>query len=270
MATRTYTINDKKHEEMELVMARQSPFKDNKVIFPNLKYLYTDWSEAIEEIFDMSQLGDGETYDLVNTSLKTLHIYNAHMMNHLFGDPEYAQPSNSFVFQNLESLYVRECSRLQSFAPSFMSFHKLKTLKVSGCHGLTYLFASSTAATLVHLRVMSIIDCKRMREIINRDYYKECQIVESEHHEFVFQRLEELELHDLPSLESFYSGNKVVSFPKLEKISLKGCHKMRRFSHGNICTSTLVNTIKAGGVNIWEGDINTTLTKIWEKNVIQP
>ncbi|XP_062083144.1 probable disease resistance protein At4g27220 [Humulus lupulus] len=50
MATRACTINDKKHEEMELVAARQSLFKDNKVIFPNLKYLDTDWSEAIEEI----------------------------------------------------------------------------------------------------------------------------------------------------------------------------------------------------------------------------
>ncbi|XP_062081091.1 probable disease resistance protein At4g27220 [Humulus lupulus] len=263
MTTRTCTINDKKHEEIELVVARQSLFKDNKVIFPNLKDLTTDWSEAIEEIFDMSQSsmmsifgnlseldltysspekpialsnfnflqnyhnidtlvlrdfcvdghqhhqqqqpGDGETYELVNTSLKTLGIYNARMMNHLFGDPEYAQPTNSFVFQNLESLYVRECGRLQSFAPSFMSFHKLKTLRVSECHGLTYLFASSTATSLVHLKRMSITNCKRMREIINRDYYKEGQIVESEHHEFVFQKLEKLKLRDLPCLESFYS-----------------------------------------------------------------
>ncbi|XP_062083056.1 disease resistance protein At4g27190-like [Humulus lupulus] len=324
IATKTCTINDKKHEEMELVVARQSLFKDNKVISPNLKYLRTDWSEAIEEIFDMSQssmmsifgnlsqlvlncssrekpialsnfnflqkyhnidtlrlygffvdghqyhqqqqLGNGETYELVNTSLKTLSIYNAHTMNHLFGDPEYAQPSSSVVFQNLESLVVRKCSRLQSFAPSFMSFHKLKTLELSECHGLTYLFASSTAASLVHLKEMSIIDCKRMREIINRDYYKEGQIVESEHHEFVFQKLEKLELHDLPSLESFYSGNKVVSFPNLEEISLKGCPEMRRFSHGNICTSALLDTIEAEGVEIWEGDFNTTLTKIWEEN----
>ncbi|XP_062083141.1 uncharacterized protein LOC133789321 isoform X2 [Humulus lupulus] len=325
MATKTCTINDKKHEEMELVAARQSLFKDNKVIFPNLKVMWTDWSEAIEEIFDMSQSsmmsifgnlsrlvlncssrekpialsnfnflhkyhnidalwlsgffvdghqhhqqqqsGDGETYELVNTSLKTLTIFKDHMMNHLFGDPEYAQPSNSFVFQNLEHLHVWECGRLQSFAPSFMSFHKLKTLRVSECHGLTYLFASSTAASLVHLQEMSITDCKRMRDIINRDYYKEGQIVESEHHEFVFQKLEKLELHGLPSLESFYSGNKVVSFPNLENISLKGCPEMRRFSHENICTSALLDTVKAEGVEIWEGDVNTTLTKIWERNV---
>ncbi|XP_062083067.1 disease resistance protein At4g27190-like [Humulus lupulus] len=325
MATKTCTINDKKHEEMESVAARQSLFKDNKVIFPNLKLLETDWGEVIEEIFDMSQSsmmsifgnlsqlvlncssrdksialsnfnflqkyhnidtlwlsgffvdghqhhqqqqsGDGETYELVNTSLKKLGIHNDHTMNHLFGDPEYAQPSNSVVFQNLEFLYVREFGRLQSFAPSFMSFHKLKTLYVSKCHRLTYLFASSTSGTLVHLKHMSITDCKRMREIINRDYYKEGQIVESEHHEFIFQRLEELTLLDLPSLESFYSGNEVMSFPNLKKISLEGCPEMRRFSHGNICTSALFDTVEAEGVEIWEGDVNTTLTKIWEGNV---
>ncbi|XP_062082834.1 uncharacterized protein LOC133789120 isoform X3 [Humulus lupulus] len=212
------------------------------------------------------QSGDGETYELVNTSLKTLGIFNAYMMNHLFGDPEYAQPSNSFVFQNLEFLNVQECSRLQSVAPSFMSFHTLKTLKVSKCHGLTYLLASSAAASLVHLKEMSITECKRMREIINRNYYKEGQTVESEHHEFIFQKLEKLELHDLPSLESFYSGNKVVSFPNLEEIYLKGCPEMKRFSHGNICTSTLLDTVEAEGVQIWEGDVNTTLAKIWEEN----
>ncbi|XP_062082833.1 uncharacterized protein LOC133789120 isoform X2 [Humulus lupulus] len=322
MATRTYTNNEV--QEMELVTARQSLFKDNKVIFPNLKDLTTDWSEVIEEIFDTSQSsmmsifgnlsqlvlncssrdkpialpnfnffhkyhnidtlglsgyfvdghqhhqqqqsGDGETYELVNTSLKTLGIFNAYMMNHLFGDPEYAQPSNSFVFQNLEFLNVQECSRLQSVAPSFMSFHTLKTLKVSKCHGLTYLLASSAAASLVHLKEMSITECKRMREIINRNYYKEGQTVESEHHEFIFQKLEKLELHDLPSLESFYSGNKVVSFPNLEEIYLKGCPEMKRFSHGNICTSTLLDTVEAEGVQIWEGDVNTTLAKIWEEN----
>ena len=103
-----------------------------------------------------------------------------------------------------------------------------------------------------------------MREIINRDYYKEGQIVGTEHNEFTFQRLERLKLHNLPSLESFYSGNKIMSFPNLEKLSLKGCPEMRRFSYGNICTSALLYAVKVEGEQIWERDVNTTLTKCWE------
>ncbi|XP_062079235.1 disease resistance protein At4g27190-like [Humulus lupulus] len=315
-------------EEMDIVVAsKQSIFQD-KVIFPNLKYLHTDWSEAIKEIFEIMSsqsssiistfpnlselnvnyiscdnpiaLSDVKSFlhkyqnihtltlegffvdghrqqrqpgdELINnTSLMKLSIENAYMLNHVFGNPEYAQPSHIILFQNLKSLYTYRCNRLQSFAPSFMSFHKLETLIVSDCDGLTYLFSSSTAATLVQLKQIKVTNCKRMREVINGDYYnhdEKGQIeAETEHHHFVFKRLETLDLEDLPSLESFYSGNKVMSFPNLEELTVRGCLGMMSFSHGIISTSALFNTIKIfDGIANWEGDVNTTVRKHWEDN----
>ncbi|XP_062076326.1 uncharacterized protein LOC133781369 [Humulus lupulus] len=205
-----------------------------------------------------------------NTSLMKLDIYSAHKLNHLFGDPEYAQPSHTILFQNLKSLSVEDCSRLQSFAHSFMSFQKLETLTVKKCNGLTYLFSSSTAATLVQLKEMRIINCRRMREVINTDYYNDekCKIeAETEHHHFVFHTLQRLHLYHLPSLQSFYSGNKVMSFPNLEYLSLGNCPKIRRFSHGIINISTSLKTIKVDGkkVKIWERDLNTTARRLWKE-----
>ncbi|XP_062076316.1 disease resistance protein At4g27190-like [Humulus lupulus] len=297
MGTRACTES----EEMGMVaLHKQSIFKD-KVIFPNLKTLRTNWSEAIKEIFETMSSQSSSTistfpnlyeldvnyisYDkpialyvksflhkyhnihtlglrgsfvdgqqqrqpgdelINNTSLMRLSIDSAYKLNHLFGDPEYAQPSHTILFQNLKYLTITECNRL------------------------TYLFSSSTAATLVQLKYMSISNCRRMREVINTDYYNDekCQIeAETEHHHFVFQRLETLDLEDLPSLESFYSGNKVMSFPNLEELTVRGCPDMMSFSHGIISTSPCFNTIKIiNGMPNWAGDVNTTVRKHWEDN----
>ncbi|XP_062076306.1 disease resistance protein At4g27190-like isoform X2 [Humulus lupulus] len=326
MATKACTTS----EEMGMmVAAKQNVFKD-KVIFPNLKELTTDWSEAVNETFEINssqssstistfpnlselnmqmtsrdkpialsdvklflhkyhnihtlrlggsfvdgheQQQPGEAYELINTAtcLKTLIIRGADMLNHVFGDPEYAQPSHTILFQNLKYLTIVKCSRLQSLAPSFMSFHKLKYLTVRECHGLTYLFSYSTATTLVQLKQMVIQNCRRMREVISTNYYnydEEGQTeAESEHHHFVFHKLETLRLKNLPNLKSFYSGNKVMNFPNLEELSVRGCLDMMSFSHGIISTSTYFNTIKIiDGIESWEGDVNTTVTKLWEDN----
>ncbi|XP_062076378.1 uncharacterized protein LOC133781420 isoform X3 [Humulus lupulus] len=315
-------------EEMSIVEASRQSFFNDKVIFPNLKELEIDLSEAVNEIFEimssqsssiistfprLSDLSvtcisrnkpialsdfmlflhkyhnihtlqfrgsfvDGQQQQpqpgdelINNTSLMKLRIYSAHKLNHLFGDPEYAQPSHTILFQNLKSLSVGGCSKLQSFAPSFMSFHKLETLSVSDCDGLTYLFSSSTAVTLVQLKEISISSCRRMREVINRDYYnhdEKSQIeAEIEHHHFVFHTLQRLQLYHLPSLQSFYSGNKVMSFPNLQQLSLANCPMIRRFSHGVINTSASLKTIMVDykKVEIWERDFNTTARRLWKE-----
>ncbi|PON59555.1 AAA+ ATPase [Trema orientale] len=228
----------------------------------------------------VAQENDG-AYKLMSARLKELYLYDVHMLRHLFGDP-----SNTIAFPTLQALFVERCSRLQSqsIAPSFMSFHNLETLEVSGCHGLTYLLASSTAASLVHLKEMRIGDCKRMTEIINK---KGDEITESgEEDELVFRSLEVLVLYDLPNLKSFYSGNNALSFPSLEKLFVNRCPEMRTFSRGIISTSSLLNTIVAeikdesqwqysSGYltlfaeavrELWDTNVNTTIRKLWEKD----
>ncbi|PON75695.1 AAA+ ATPase [Parasponia andersonii] len=227
----------------------------------------------------VAQENDG-AYKLMSARLKLLQLDEVHMLRHLFGNP-----SNTIAFPpTLQALYVHRCSRLQSIAPSSMSFHNLESLVVSGCHGLTYLLASSTAASLVHLKQMKIGDCKRMTEIINK---KGDEITESEEEdEFVFRSLEVLVIYDLPNLKSFYSGNNVISFPSLEKLFVNRCPEMRTFSRGIVSTSSLLNTIiseikdesmwKSPSFyleyhteavrELWDTNVNTTIRKLWEEN----
>ncbi|XP_060974352.1 disease resistance protein At4g27190-like [Cannabis sativa] len=294
-------------KEMDMVgCPKQSLFRHNKVIFPMVKELRTDWSEGIKEIFEMSNsiilfpnlleleldctsagdkaaigvpnltlflhkyhkikklqlrgpfvnLSGGDelidTTTSTSTSLEQLCIEDADMLHYLFGvDPhENAQPSHNYriVFPHLKYVSVQKCRRLESFAPSFMCFPNLGGLSVVGCHGLTYLFSSSTAATLVQLQQMTIENCKGIREIItnNTEYYEEEEDDEESSTTtddcLVFQELWRLELRNLPNLQSFYSGNKVMSFPHWDQLYLSECPKMKRFSHGIINTYASLKT----------------------------
>lgn len=55
------------------------------------------------------------------------------------------------TFQNLRILDETGCGRLKSLVPSSMSFQNLTALRVSECHSLLNLLASSTATSLSRL-----------------------------------------------------------------------------------------------------------------------
>ncbi|KAM6555202.1 hypothetical protein CsatB_015964 [Cannabis sativa] len=323
--TTTTTDNNVIGEEMDSMVSTpntQSLFKhNNKVIFPMLKELKSDWSEGIKEIFEMSgnsdsmilfpnlsivkcrsrdeaigvpnlklflhkyhtirtlklcgsfvnisSGGDGEliNYTTPSSSLKELFIKDVDMVDDVFGvEPSSHNNNNNIVllFPNLKRVKVRGCMRLQSFAPSFMPFPNLKTLQVSTCHGLRYLLSSSTATTLVQLQRMVITDCDEMKEIIiNHNGNEEEE--EEKDSLIVFQNLKQLELQNLSSLQSFYSGNKVIlSFPNLEELYIYRCCRMGRFSDGIVNTSaSLLNTIKVDEeiIPVERDDVNATLAK---------
>ncbi|GMN54568.1 hypothetical protein TIFTF001_023695 [Ficus carica] len=201
------------------------------------------------------------------TRLRELRLDNIPKLRHLFGEPE-----------NDHSVG----GALQLVKTMFVSFQNLTILKVSFCHRLTYLLASSTATSLVQLKEMRVTDCNRMTEIITD--YKKGEITEGEHDcEFVFPQLEILVLRHLPNLGSFFSGNNVMSFPKLEKLFVRQCPEMRSFSCGIVISSSMLNTIiaeissewrswdtnylmnRAKAVREhWDGDVNTTVRQLWE------
>ncbi|GMN43667.1 hypothetical protein TIFTF001_012866 [Ficus carica] len=193
------------------------------------------------------------------TRLRELRLDNVPKLRHLFGEPENDHPVGG---------------ALQPVKTLFVSISKnLTILEVSFCHRLTYLLASSTATSLVQLKQMRVTDCNRMTEIIT--YYREGEITEGEHdREFVFPQLEILVLRHLPNLGSFFSGNNVMRFPKLEKLFVSQCPEMRTFSHGIVISSSMLNAIiteidydlnDANAVREhWDGDVNTTVRQLWE------
>ncbi|GMN43752.1 hypothetical protein TIFTF001_012951 [Ficus carica] len=246
--------------------------------FKNLEQLRFMGS-SVEEIckdIDVMHVPDGPFL-----SVKELQLWGLNNLRHLFENPENVKRGKAF--QNAETLEVCSCESLTRLVPFLDAFRNLKDLKVTDCKGMKYLLASSTAESLVLLTRISIENCEQMREIIAS---KQGETED----EIVFSRLRILALHDLPSLERFYSGNAAIRFPLLEKLILSRCPEMQSFSRGIITTQKL-NQIIAEIVNVdifytlgaekhwdrieyecvprkqlWEGDINLTIQKILKDN----
>ena len=117
---------------------------------------------------------------------------------------------------------VSDFRKLKNIVPfSSTSFHYLQTLKVYGSDVLISLLTPSTAKTLVQLRDITIIDCKRMTEIVANE------VSEAEAgDEIAFNNLKSLHLHDLPSLTAFHLGNRTIKFPSLVVVDVNECPKL--------------------------------------------
>ncbi|XP_024019361.1 uncharacterized protein LOC112090999 isoform X1 [Morus notabilis] len=232
----------------------------------------------VEEICQHQETNALQEPDGPLLHVRALQLMSLRNLRHLFENAENVKPGKAF--QNIEALSVYRCRRLNKLVPFLEAFRNMKDLRVSSCNVMTNLLSSSTAKSLVQLTRMSIDDCKQIREIAA------CKEGETED-EFAFARLRIVVLHNLPSLGSFYSGNAAMRLPLLEKLILSQCSEMRSFSRGIITTQKL-NEIFVGIVNadmfksvgkrwmdrieydcvprkqIWEGDINSTVQKIWE------
>ncbi|KAL5823738.1 hypothetical protein ACOSQ4_021638 [Xanthoceras sorbifolium] len=160
------------------------------------------------------------------------------------------------ILQNLETLNVKECNSLITLMPASASFQNLKDLTVWKCKGLISLVSSSTAKTLVQLEYMKIEDCDVMTEIVANGDVKEDNIV--------FIKLKFLELIGLSSLTSFCSVNYTLNFPSLEYLYLSKCPKMKLFSSGVLNTPILQQIKRDSDEDIWEGDLNTTIQRMYE------
>lgn len=178
---------------------------------------------------------------------------------------ENSHPSNAF--QNLRTLKISECSKLEQLVPSSVSL--LTILEVSRCDGLINLTTLSTAESLVKLRRMKISDCKMIEEITELQVGEEVKKVP-----IVFSQLEYLELNSLARLESFWLRNHTLEFPYLGQVVVRGCPNMKIFSQEVLCTPMLHKVqmteesfewVPKQGY--WEGNLNSTIQKLSEEMV---
>ncbi|KAL5743214.1 hypothetical protein ACOSP7_029946 [Xanthoceras sorbifolium] len=186
-----------------------------------------------------------------------------------------SQPSK--VFENLAHLEVSGCGNLITLVPSSVSLQNLERLEVQKCDRLINLVTFSTAKSLEKLKIMKIVDCKTIEEIIVdvRDEIKDV---------IVFNQLKYLKLSCLPSITNFCKGNFTIEFPYLQRVLVIECLKMMTFSQGVLSTPKLqrihlkeeeaelhwefrmgirgLEDKEDGGC--WEGDLNTTIQKLFK------
>ncbi|KAG8478902.1 hypothetical protein CXB51_028746 [Gossypium anomalum] len=207
--------------------------------------------------------------------LKKMEVYGCNKVEILYASQEISGNINEqslfwvnkYMFPNLHQLTlgwnvgVKEIWRL---IPSSISFQNLIILEVRECDGIIKLTTHSTAKSLVHLKKMSILNCKMIEEIIEGGD-------KNDQDEIIFPQLNSLELESLPKLESFCSSwNYTFGFPSLQTVIVEDCPKMKIFSQGHSNTPML-NEVEFHWSGCyeerWESDLNSTIRQFFREHV---
>ncbi|KAF8019954.1 hypothetical protein BT93_G0596 [Corymbia citriodora subsp. variegata] len=210
-------------------------FHDEKAAFPpifllekfqNLQSLEILCGSFEEIFFDEELVDEGKHPVLKN--LTKLKLNKLHNLKHVWRENSLV----SKILQSIENLEVSDCPCLTTIFPAMTSFQNLTYLEVKNSSGLVHLVTASAVTNLVHLFWMTIIGCERMKGIVANDENEEGKVIS-------FQKLFQLTLQNLPSLECFSSTSCSFLFPSLWRIKVEECPKMKIFSKGTLSTPEL-------------------------------
>ncbi|KAJ7954283.1 Disease resistance protein [Quillaja saponaria] len=225
------------------------PIAGRKIKFPNLKIVRLGWEDAVKEMWDVqfsvdfcSNLnslilqGPDDASILFPFSffqklcnLEELHLVDA-FVEELYpcGGPKgfgKGEEAVSIILAQLKKLDLENLLNLRvSFIFSLVSLNNLTVLRVSECHEFIILVTSRVAKSLMQLKFLSILNCRKMIEIIANEGEEE-EVLD----EIVFSKLTYLVLDNLPNFTRFYSGNYCIKFPSLEKLIICQCPEMKIF-----------------------------------------
>jgi len=230
---------------------------DFHALFPNLISLMVRNSSF--EILFTSKGTTGNFNKKIYKQVKHLCLYELENIKYIWHEDF---PLDHPLLQDLEVLEAWSCPNLINLVPSSTSFTKLKNLSVDNCKELIYLITSSTAKSLVQLTTLKIRNCEQMLDVVKFDEEK----VEED---VMFQNLEYLELHNVPSLRSFCYGKQTFIFPSLICFLVEKCPRMKIFTSGVTIAPYLAEiVVREGEENMrWKGDLNTTIEQLFVEQV---
>ncbi|XP_052728349.1 uncharacterized protein LOC108328951 [Vigna angularis] len=196
-------------------------------------------------------------------NLESLRVQKFSGLKEIF--PSQKLQVHNKVLARLKRLYLSELSELESIGlehPWVQPFINLTGLSVKFCEKMEYLFTFVTLKSLVKLKTLIIKKCESIKEIVKNDDEDGCD-------EIVFGRLRSIKLNSLPKLVSFYSGNATLQCSYLKNVTVAECPNMKTFSQGVIKVSMFleIQTSKDSD-SIFDGDLNTTIQKLFHNQVI--
>ncbi|XP_038696345.1 uncharacterized protein LOC119993329 isoform X2 [Tripterygium wilfordii] len=146
-------------------------------------------------------------------------------------------PSNMLTrLQNLRLLKIKECKSMDVIfdleEPNALEMHitkapifrKLKSITISGCPSLRYIFSLSVGSGLQELEELHIERCEAVEKIVAMEW------VDADVR-FEFPKvMTSLMLGYLPKLTSFFSGIHTSEWPLLKKLEVIKCDKLKIFA----------------------------------------
>ncbi|KAF3431875.1 hypothetical protein FNV43_RR26611 [Rhamnella rubrinervis] len=243
------------------------------ISFPKLKDIRLTFLPS------MKKFCTGDRVDF--SSLLTLSIFNCEKLGAFVANstPENENEDSTDSVDKQRHLLDH---RIKVLCDACSIFPEFKDSVSKGMPWFDKFIPSINSESLSQLTELEVAECKSLREIIANDNE------EAHDHDYqraagniiVFSKLESLLLSDLSNLRGFFWGNDVVlQFPCLSKLLVDRCPNMKTFSHGNIIDCPALDKIfifnfrgrpfdwtEHDEESLWEGDINTTIQKLWEDN----
>ncbi|KAL5166946.1 putative disease resistance protein [Glycine soja] len=210
---------------------------------PSVECLRVQRCYGLKEIFPSQKL---QVHHGILARLNELELNKLKELESIGLEHPWVKPYSA----KLEILIINKCSRL-------------KELQVSDCERMEYLFTSSTAKSLVQLKMLYIEKCESIKEIVRKEDESDAS------EEIIFGRLTKLRLESLGRLVRFYSGDGTLQFSCLEEATIAECPNMNTFSEGfvnapmfeGIKTSTEDSDLK------FRHDLNSTIKMLFHQQV---
>ncbi|OMO98995.1 Disease resistance protein [Corchorus olitorius] len=187
-------------------------------LISNLQELVVGKADNLRELFQCEGAPGEIKHGWAQARFSKLSLFKLPMLTHIW-EEGFQQPGE--LFQNLITLKVSECSALKILVPSSVSFTNLTTLEIVECHGFLNLITPSTAKSMVQLQTLKISHCELITEIVAPS---------GEDGIISFLKLKYIGLQFLPSLTSFCSGPFTFDFPALDKLVVRDCPNLEKFS----------------------------------------
>ncbi|KAJ0097838.1 hypothetical protein Patl1_27538 [Pistacia atlantica] len=192
------------HETLRMLklIQRNSIIRSRELeCFKNVEVLCIGYLKGVKNVL----------YELDNqgfSQLKHLHVHNNPNVSCIVDSTKSIAHD---AFPNLEMLYLFNLSKLQNIFrghPTTNSFGNLKIILVESCNKLENIFSFSYARVLPKLEMMSVDDCKNLKEIFSNEREDNNN---SNNEVLECSQLHHLTLKSLPQLTSICSEGKKPS-----------------------------------------------------------
>ncbi|KAG4937118.1 hypothetical protein JHK85_052037 [Glycine max] len=198
-------------------------------------------------------------------SVECLRVQRCYGLKEIF--PSQKLQVHHGILARLNQLFLNKLKELESIGlehPWVKPYSaKLEILIINKCSRLEYLFTSSTAKSLVQLKILYIGKCESIKEIVRKEDESDAS------EEIIFGRLTKLWLESLGRLVRFYSGDDTLQFSCLEEATIAECPNMNTFSEGFVNAPMFegIKTSREDSDLTFHHDLNSTIKKLFHQHI---
>ncbi|XP_040866691.1 uncharacterized protein [Glycine max] len=234
---------------MEKIFETEGNSADKKVcVFPKLEEIHLSKMNMLTDIWHAEVMSADSFSSLISVhiygckkidkifpshmegwfaSLNSLKVYDCESVEVIFEIKDSQQVDvSSAIDTNLQLIEVWSLPNLKlvwSTDPGgILNFKRLRSIQVDDCDKLRNVFPASVAKDVRKLESMSVMSCEGMLEIVEDES-------ETNNETLMFPELTNMKLYSLSNLKRFYKGKHFIECPRLKKLTMGRCEKLKTF-----------------------------------------